>query len=265
MNRSLAIPSAALLLLAGNVRGQADETVYEKALPATVWVVNAKKGSTGTGALVDARRKLVVTNYHVVEDSARVSAFFPCRDEDGEVIAERSYYVEQDNVRALFRRRLAGPAEVVARDPGRDLALLQLFQVPPDVLALPLAAAGARPGQNLHSIGNGGLGDALWVYTPGKVRQVRRRTFTVADGTQKVTARVVESTSPVNPGDSGGPVLNDRGELAALVQSANPQSQAWSTFIDVREIRALLKSYRGPSEEPAPRPKVVVSAPAPAK
>ena len=41
---------------------------------------------------------------------------------------------------------------------------------------------------------------------------------------QTVEAMFLETQKPVNPGDSGGPTVNDRGELVAVVSSGNPKA-----------------------------------------
>jgi S1-C subfamily serine protease len=109
---------------------------------------------------------------------------------------------------------------------------------------LGLALESAKPGQCVHSIGNPSSSDALWVYTRGEVRQVYHRTFRV-DGNFTIRARVVETQSPVNEGDSGGPVVNDRGELVAVVQSTFNTNKVHliSVFIDVSEVRLLLQNH----------------------
>src|SRR5207249_1567090 len=159
---------------AGRVNGQADgsEKIYQKTLKSTVWVVvpvgkdgNKLKVKSGTGSLIDANRRLILTNYHVVE--------------------------------------------------GSDKEVFVLF---------PTYEKGK----------------------PGAVRQVYRKQFSTSgkDGKDsfKVDARVVETQSPVNSGDSGGPVVNDQGELVAVVQGHAPDAQARlvSYFIDVSEVKALM-------------------------
>jgi hypothetical protein len=84
----------------------------------------------------------------------------------------------------------------------------------------------------------------LWVYTGGNVRQVYRRAFDLDEGNHHIRARIVEGTSPVNPGDGGGPVLNDEGELVAIVDAVSPKAYSCSLFIDIREILALLEYNR---------------------
>ena len=56
-------------------------------------------------------------------------------------------------------------------------------------------------------MGNPGASDAYWVYTSGAISQVYQKT--IRYNTQTVQARVLETQSPINPGDSGGPVVND--------------------------------------------------------
>ena len=56
--------------------------------------------------------------------------------------------------------------------------------MPDGVPELVLAKASAEPGQSVHSIGNPGGSGALWVYTPGKVRQVYPKKWTAKLGAQ---------------------------------------------------------------------------------
>jgi S1-C subfamily serine protease len=243
----LNIVTATLLgwILTGTTR--ADEEVYRRTLPATVMVINTAgdKPVSGSGVLVDRPRKLVVTNYHVVGEETELVVLFPSYDTEGDLIAERSAYLE--TAPDLRRHgRLTG-ARVVARNSRCDLALLEVDRLPEDARAVPLAAASPRPGQQVHSIGNPGASDALWLYSRGTVRQVYRKTF-VLDGGFEVRARVVETQSPINSGDSGGPVVNDRGELVAVVQSAyvgrpGKEVRLLSVFIDISEVKDLLRRY----------------------
>ena len=78
----------------------ADEKIYNQTLRSTAWVL-AKTGdgtSSGTGVLVDADRKLLVTNFHVVGEARGTVIFFP--DTSGsQVINDRDHYLR--NVRRL--------------------------------------------------------------------------------------------------------------------------------------------------------------------
>ena len=70
----------------------------------------------------------------------------------------------------------------------------------------------------MHSIGNPGTSGALWVYTPGKVRQVYSKKWKAKLDERNIhtfQAKVIETDSPTNPGDSGGPLVNDRANWSA--------------------------------------------------
>ncbi len=241
----------AALAAPGFARAQAVEAgvkVYQNTLKATVWIRSERgpgRVASGSGSLIDRARRLVLTNYHVVGDIDRVTVFFPAY-RDGRVIAERAYYRERE--RALGIR-----GRVVARDKRADLALVQIDEVPSGAQALGLSPAGVAPGQTVHSIGNPGGSDALWVYTPGKVRQVYHKRWAAKAGNEEFQfeAQVIETDSPTNPGDSGGPLVNDAGELVGVTQGGALKANLLSTFIDVSEVKRFLNTQdarrvRGP-------------------
>src|SRR5207244_2870107 len=118
-------------------------------------------------------------------------------------------------------------AQVVATDSLRDLALLELESLPDGIDALALAAQSSRPGDDVHSIGNSGMAKSsagmLWRYTRGNVRQVYERKIRASDSVEAI--QFVETQSPVNLGDSGGPLLNDRGELIGVAMAYDPQER----------------------------------------
>jgi hypothetical protein len=212
--------------------------VYRKVLRSTVWVHSDRGGgrlATGSGSLVDKGRRLILTNYHVVGDIKRATVFFPVFD-GGRANPNKGYYRSRAS-------QLGIPGDVVEVDKQADLALIRLDRLPPDVPELPLAAASPDPGQTVHSIGNPGRSDALWVYTPGKVRQVYTKKWRAKldeRTTQTFEAKVVETDSPTNPGDSGGPLVNDRGELIGVTQGGALDAQLLSTFVDISEVKRLL-------------------------
>src|SRR5262249_11122557 len=153
--------------------------------------------------------------------------------------AERKAYASDRGLRG----------KVIDTDVGRDLAIIQLIDpLPKGVQELKLAAASAAPSDVVQSVGNPGASDALWVHTSGSVRQVYRKQWLTASANGLVVrnCRVLESQSPVNPGDSGGPIVNERGELVAVVSSGKTTDgqkrlvQLMTFHIDVREVKAFL-------------------------
>ena len=213
-------------------------SVYQKVLRSTVWIFSERGGgryATGSGSLVDRGRRLVLTNYHVVGNVRRATVYFPVY-ENGRAISDRRYYTEK-------KGRLAIDGEVVELDKQADLALIRLDRVPEGVLEVGVAKASPDPGQSIHSLGNPGRSGALWVYTPGRVRQVYSKKWKAKldeRTTATFEARVIETDSATNPGDSGGPLVNDQGQLVGATEGGAVDAQLLSTFIDVSEIRRLL-------------------------
>src|SRR5262249_33748818 len=150
MSRRLAAV-AALLALPAAAAAQATPTeggvkVYQSVLKSTVWIISQRPEgtATGSGSLIDRRRQLVLTNYHVAGDVDRAVVMFPAY-RGGEVIAERDYYKQHVRDQGIRGR-------VVARDRQADLALIQIDRVPDGAQALPIAGEGVSPGQTVHSL-----------------------------------------------------------------------------------------------------------------
>ena len=228
--------------------------VYKQAVPATVWVHSSRAlgEATGSGSLIDAGRRLVLTNYHVVEENPRVTVYFP-EFRDGRPIPERGYYSER-------AKRLGVRGKVVALDKSADLAVVQIDSVPDGVKAIALAARSPEPGELVHSIGNAGKSGALWGYVNGTVRQVYRKKWQAALTKVKTAhfeAKVIETDTPTNPGDSGGPLLNGEGELVGVTQGGALNASLVSFFVDVSEVKRLIDSRDVKAVEGKPEAKPV--------
>src|SRR5207247_501255 len=103
-----------------------------------------------------------------------------------------------------------------------------------------LAEASPRVGEGLHLIGNSGaLGETMWRYGSGKVRSVYESSWQDPSG-RAYRSWVIENQIPSNPGDSGGPVINDRGELAGILHGSDPAHKGLDCAIDIREIRRFV-------------------------
>jgi HEAT repeat protein/S1-C subfamily serine protease len=211
------------------------QTIYKHLLKSVAWILVrvGQGGMSGTGSLIDRQNRLVLTNNHVVGDSSEILVFFPTY-EQGKLLAERDRYLQQTREQDLIRAR------VLAKDPKRDLALLQIDRVPDGIEALPVAKSSTAPGLSVHSIGNPGTSGALWIYTSGTVRQIYHKQWKTQAGEHE--ALIVETQSPTNPGDSGGPLVNVNGELVGVTQGLLVNAQLVSLFIDVTEATDFIQN-----------------------
>jgi S1-C subfamily serine protease len=186
--------------------------LHQKVARSTAWVKTAQ--GHGTGWLVDAGKRYLVTARHVVEKAGRggdvfetADVLFAAFDAAGDVITDRAYYEKN-------KGQLTVKGAVVYVDTRRDMAVLKLDRVPAGVPVLPLAARNPRPGQEVHVIGNSSVTHGgLFGYNSGRVRNV----FRWDPAGDPIVADVVAHQSPTNHGDSGGPVVNNRGEVVAFI------------------------------------------------
>jgi hypothetical protein len=114
--------------------------------------------------------------------------------------------------------------------------------LPEALQELALAAKSARRGETVHSIGNSSCeftgSRQLWRYTTGKVRGVFSTTLPAFEG------KVLETDAPTNKGDSGGPVVNDAGQLVAVAMGYDPGTRLVSQNVDVSEVKTFLQDAR---------------------
>jgi S1-C subfamily serine protease len=223
---------------------QKEGDVYKKLLPSTAWILNqqGKSLGAGTGSLIDQDRRLVLSNHHVAAQGQKVIVFFPSYDAHGKVKMSTDDYPFSDAIQGT----------AVLSDPKCDLCLIRLEKTATDPRPIGLAAKSAEPGDRIHSIGNfRGFGTpgsdrinngVLWSYAGGSVRNVRQNKL-VYGPNQVLDSWVLETQSPINQGDSGGPVVNDNGELVAVVSSFDTKTRLVSSFIDIREVHAFVGRY----------------------
>jgi hypothetical protein len=155
--------------------------------PAVARIIAPEHGATafGSGTLVDVRDQfgLVVTNWHVVRDAvSAVEVVFP----DGFRSHARPLKVDQD----------------------WDLAALVIWR--PSIEPVPLAAQPPRPGDWLTIHG----------YGQGRYRIATGRCTQYYAPHTNYPLEMVELDVEARQGDSGGPIFNQRGELAGVLFGA---------------------------------------------
>ncbi len=210
---------------------RANPEIYKSTMPGMALVVSPldkEKTMYGAGVVVDAEKKQVVTAYHIVQERAEVIVFFPV-DKDRKYVTDVDYYV---------KNRLGVRGKVVAKDAKRDLAVLVVEKLPDGVKALTLAKAGPKAEETVHVVGNSQKYDqTLWNYREGMVKDVDL----VRDG--NVEARMVTIDVAVDRGDSGGPALNNQGEVVAIVHAFFPGKMRCLS-IDAAEVRSVLAGVK---------------------
>lgn len=233
------------------------EQIFKELVKSSTYIevtVPGQKGAkVGTGCLIDRERKLVLTAYHVINapPDARINVFFAKYNKDGDLISSMKDYGTADAIKA----------RVLISDSGKDLAILELDSVPKDARVTPLATGSPKRGEEVHTVGGSpeaSLG--LWIYTKGNVREVQEMEDVFKDKSgrviQTIKAWVISTTNPINHGDSGGALVNKRCELVGVCSSGRDDVALVRSFIDIREIKAMLdRTPRGSSTPVVVTPK----------
>jgi len=167
----------------------------------------------GSGVVVDAKEGIILTSLHVISDAESIDIFLA----DGK----------------SYRARLLG------HDPESDLAVLQLTSPPADLKAIAFGdSRSLQVGQWVFAIGNPhGLARTL---TSGIVSSLHR---TVRNPKNVVMKDLIQTDAALNPGSSGGPLLNSKGELIginAAILSQSGDSAGISFAVPIHRVRAIL-------------------------
>ncbi len=205
---------------------------YDKSLPAVVFIAAVDQNwqrSTGTGVIIDATNGYILTAYHVVGPDRLIAAHRAAYDKAGKLITDSSAYNDLCQ---------GSQCVVIARDAKRDLAVIQFRHPRTGLKAIRLAGKSARPGQAVFTIGCDGE-SSMWHFASGNARQIYQSEHALSSG-QRVSARIIEVTTPLNPGDSGGPLLNNAGELVGINSSVVPNANEVQKGIDVSEAISFI-------------------------
>lgn len=195
--------------------------VYRDVVPATVFLSSSystgsgRSSSIGSGFIID-EAGTILTNAHVVEGAHTVMA----KLYDGQRVR----------------------AEVIGIDSYSDVAALRLTGVKGKLPFVRLGASDAlRIGQRALVVGNPfGLGFGL---STGILSGLNRLPPGVAFSEPRVP--LIQTTAPINPGDSGGPLLNSDGRVIGITTSMlmGTQNIGFAVPIDlVKEVLGELKA-----------------------
>ncbi|MBI9102784.1 MAG: trypsin-like peptidase domain-containing protein [Spirochaetales bacterium] len=197
----------------------------------TIWVNRGIKVESGmgyadrvigSGFFID-KRGYLITNHHVIES---------------EVDPEYSGY-------SRLYIRLPGeqgdkiPAEVIGWDPVFDIALLKTVMEPEYIYSFKNVEEYV-PGDKIYAIGSpGGLENTI---TSGIISATGRRLLEVGD--------TIQVDVPINSGNSGGPLLNESGELIGVVFAGIEQFEGVNFAIPSEWVSGRIPSfYEGGRQE----------------
>lgn len=152
--------------------------------------------SLGSGVVVDDRGA-ILTSLHVVADAKDITVTFA------------------DGTRSS--------ATVATKQPENDIAVLRAAKLPAQIVPATLGSPGAmRIGDEAYAVGNP---FGLYGSMSAGVISGFDRSFQPVDGKQRLQG-LIQIDAAVNPGNSGGPLVNRDGEVIGIVAGLiNPTEQ----------------------------------------
>ena len=168
----------------------------------------------GSGFVIDDQGH-IVTNNHVVEDATSISVTFL----DGRSVE----------------------AELIGRDVYADLAVVKVESISKSLKPIPLGNSSAlKVGEQVVAIGNPfGLSGTM---TMGIVSQLGRSTQAVGG---YLMIDLIQTDAAVNPGNSGGPLLNMKSEVVGvntMIVSSSGVSEGVGLAIPANTINRVVNS-----------------------
>jgi putative serine protease PepD len=167
------------------------EAVAEAVLPSVVKIDVAGPGGQGSGSgIILTSDGTIVTNNHVVAAAG-----------------------ESGDIAVSFNDGSTAPAEIVGTDPVTDIAVIKAE----DVSGLTPATLGSSDavevGQEVVAVGSPfGLESTV---TSGIVSALDRP-VTTSDGEQRNSFPAIQTDAAINPGDSGGALVNMQGKVIGI-------------------------------------------------
>jgi serine protease Do len=173
-----------------------------------------RRNGGGSGFVLD-RDGRILTNYHVIRDADRITVVM----EEGE--EEKEY-----------------EAEVVGFDQFTDIAIIQI-DPPADVRTVPLGDSDAiRVGDWVMAIGTP-FGQLQGTATVGIVSAKGRSDLTIIGG-DATYQNYIQTDASINFGNSGGPLVNTRGEAIGINTAINPSGQGIGFAIPINMAKNIM-------------------------
>jgi S1-C subfamily serine protease len=141
-------------------------------------------------------------------------------DADGQILTARHVVAGADSIEVTFADGTQSSATVASEQPENDIAVLVVDTLP-SVVVPAVLGGGVRTGDEVFATGHPfGLANS---FSSGVVSGLNR---TVPINDEQTLTGLIQFDAAVNPGNSGGPLLNRAGQVVGIVTAlANPADE----------------------------------------
>ena len=168
----------------------------------------------GSGSVID-KRGHILTNYHVIEDAR-----------DVQVTLNGKTYKDDD-------------VTIIGTDTDQDIAVLRINAPASELHPVPVGTSdNLQVGQRVYTLGNPfGLEGTL---TTGIISNINR---TLPSRTGREMKSIIQTDAAMNPGNSGGPLLDTSGRMIGMnvaIATKSGQSAGLGFAIPINRIRQIV-------------------------
>lgn len=199
--------------------------LYKKCAPGVPLIISLDASSLGSGAIINKSGE-IVTNWHVVQGNYKMLVW---------LFDPKISSVDKLNPDKCF------VADVIAADKSKDLALLRILDrvdLSPVTLDYDYNLSVA---QDVFAIGHPEA--YIWTFTYGVISQLRDSHEWKYDSKNSFKADVIQTQTPTNPGNSGGPLFNEKGRMVGI-NSFGSEGQGLNFAVKVGEVREFADEVR---------------------
>jgi len=143
--------------------------------------------------------------------------------DNGTILTNLHVVYGAKRIKVIFADGLESDADVVALRPEHDLAVLRARRIPDDLHAATMRSThDLKPGDRVTAVGFPfGIGPSV---SHGVVSGLKRE-FRSPEG-QRILTNLIQFDAAANPGNSGGPLVTDDGEVVGIVTAIyNPTEE----------------------------------------
>lgn len=207
--------------------------LVEKSSPAVVSVVRndvyfdiqqgpvKTQDSIGTGFVIDGKNGIVLTNRHVVDEESVTYSI---------VTSEEKTF----------------PVDKISRDPLNDFAILKVDVQGAELPQLELGDSSAlKAGQTVVAIGNA-LGEFGNSVTKGIISGLGRGIVAQGGlfGPSEYLDNVIQTDAALNPGNSGGPLLNIGGQVIGINVAVSQSAENIGFSIPINTVKQAIDMFK---------------------
>ena len=210
-----------------NLRASTAKNIYSQFADSVVLIGNYETEMFGAGFLVN-KVGLILTNWHVTNKAERVGVW--TKPKKG-LMSLKTLLTEVDPY----------VGTVVAENVEIDLALVRVHGLPKNMKVVPFASSSdISIGDKVYAIGHP-VGYP-WTFTEGIINQIREDMEWTYEDKSKHKATVIQTQTPISPGNSGGPLFSSSARLLGVNSLGDETGQNINFAVIIKHVREFIEA-----------------------